>query len=109
MFPNKYSVYLHDTPARSLFSKEDRAFSHGCIRLQKKWELLMNLMDDPAWNMDKINGILKTEKLTNVKLNQQIDILILYWTVGVDEDGLLFFNRDIYDRDDALLDALDTP
>lgn len=109
IFPNKYSVYLHDTPARSLFSKEDRAFSHGCIRLQKKWELLMSLMDDPAWNMDKINGILKTGELTNVKLNEPIDILILYWTVGVDEEGLMFFNRDIYDRDDAVLDALDTP
>jgi murein L,D-transpeptidase YcbB/YkuD len=109
IFPNKYSVYLHDTPARSLFSKEDRAFSHGCIRLQKKWELLMSLMDDPEWNMDKINGILKSQELTNINLPQPIDILILYWTAGADQEGTLYFNRDVYNRDAAVLEALNEP
>jgi murein L,D-transpeptidase YcbB/YkuD len=109
MFPNKYAVYLHDTPARSLFSREDRAFSHGCIRLQKKWELLIDLMDDPEWNMDKINGILASEELTTVKLKKPIDILILYWTAGADQEGRLYFNRDVYTRDQALLEALDEP
>jgi len=107
MFPNKYAVYLHDTPGRSLFSREDRAFSHGCIRLQKKWELLINLMDDPdVWNMDKINSILATEKTTRVNLTKPIDILILYWTTGADKEDRLFFNRDIYNRDKAVLEAL---
>jgi murein L,D-transpeptidase YcbB/YkuD len=109
IFPNKYSVYLHDTPGRSLFSREDRAFSHGCIRLEKKWELLMSLMDDPAWNMDKINSILATHETTTVKLKEPIDILILYWTAGADQEARLFFNRDVYSRDAALLKALDTP
>ena len=107
MFPNKYSVNLHDTPGRSLFSREDRAFSHGCIRLQNKWELLMNLMDDPeVWNMDKINAILATEKTTRINLPDPIDILILYWTAGADKEDRLFFNRDIYNRDEAVLEAL---
>lgn len=110
MFPNKYAVYLHDTPARSLFSREDRAFSHGCIRLQKKWELLINLMDEPdVWNMDKINSILATEETTRVKLTKPIDILILYWTAGADKQNRIFFNRDIYDRDKAVLEALNEP
>jgi murein L,D-transpeptidase YcbB/YkuD len=111
IFPNKYSVYLHDTPSRSLFNRQERAFSHGCIRLQKKWELLMNLMDEPdVWNMEKINEILRSKKTTRVYLPHPEDVIILYWTAGssADED-VLFFNKDIYGRDSAVLNALDAP
>ncbi len=110
MFPNKYSVYLHDTPARSLFSREARAFSHGCIRLEKKWELLMSLMNQPeVWNMDKINEILKSGKTTRINLPNPIDILILYWTAGADTEDRLFFNKDVYNRDEVVLKALNAP
>ncbi len=110
IFPNKYSVYLHDTPARSLFSREDRAFSHGCIRLDKKWELLMNLMDEPdVWNMNKINEILKSGKTTRINLPHPIDIIILYWTAGADKEARLFFDKDVYNRDEAILKALNGP
>jgi murein L,D-transpeptidase YcbB/YkuD len=111
IFPNKYSVYLHDTPARTLFSRQDRAFSHGCIRLEKKWELLMNLMDDPeVWNMDKINEILASKKTTRVNLPYPEDIVILYWTAGYSkENDALFFNKDVYQRDNPVLEALDGP
>ena len=110
IFPNKYSVYVHDTPGRYLFNREDRAFSHGCIRLQKKWELLMSLMDDPeVWNMDKINEILASEKTTRINLPKPEEIIILYWTAGADKQHRLFFDRDIYQRDDAVLQALDGP
>jgi murein L,D-transpeptidase YcbB/YkuD len=111
IFPNKYSVYLHDTPSRGLFSRQDRAFSHGCIRLEKKWELLMNLMDDPeVWNMKKINEILASKKTTRVYLPYPEDIIILYWTTGASKDGKsLFFNKDVYSRDNAVLNALNAP
>lgn len=110
IFPNSYSVYLHDTPGRSLFSREERAFSHGCIRLQKKWELLMSLMDDPeVWNMDKINKILASGKTTTVNLTEPIDILILYWTAGADKQDHIYFNEDVYKRDPAVLSELDAP
>lgn len=110
IFPNPYSVYVHDTPGRSLFSREERAFSHGCIRLQKKWELLMSLMDEPdVWNMDKINEILATGETTTVHLNKPVDILILYWTAGADRKGRMYFDQDIYKRDPAVLTELDTP
>lgn len=110
IFPNPYSVYVHDTPGRSLFNREERAFSHGCIRLQKKWELLMSLMDDPSvWNMDKINQVLASDKTTTVHLTKPIDILILYWTAGADKEDRIFFNEDIYKRDSAVLEELDTP
>ena len=110
IFPNEYSVYIHDTPARSLFGREERAFSHGCIRLQKKWELMMSLMDDPeVWNMEKINEILKSEKTTRINLPHSIDVLILYWTAGADQEDDIFFNKDVYDRDGVVLKALNTP
>ncbi|MFK5855685.1 MAG: L,D-transpeptidase family protein, partial [Bacteroidota bacterium] len=110
IFPNSYAVYLHDTPSRSLFSRETRAFSHGCIRLDKKWELLINLMDDTeVWNMTKINEILDTEKTTRVNLTSPIEILLLYWTAGADKKDMIFFNKDVYDRDASVLTELNKP
>lgn len=110
MFPNKYAVYVHDTPSRSLFNRQDRAFSHGCIRLEDKWGLLISLMDAPEeWNMDKINSILESGKTTTVSLKKQIDIYILYWTAGVDMDKNIFFERDVYHRDASVLKALNDP
>ncbi len=108
MFPNKYAVYLHDTPARSLFAREDRAFSHGCIRLDDKWGLFLNLMGE-KWNMERIEEVVKSEKTTVVKLNNPIQILLLYWTAGADKQDQLFFNKDVYDRDSEVLKQLDKP
>ena len=110
MFPNKYAVYLHDTPGRSLFATEERAYSHGCIRLEDKWTLLFSLMNDPdVWNMDKVNEVLASGKTTRVNLETPIDILLLYWTAGADVENQMFFNKDIYDRDPEVLELLDKP
>ncbi len=110
MFPNEYSVYLHDTPSRSLFANEDRAFSHGCIRLDKKWELFLSLVDEPdVWNMEKIDEVLASEKTTRVNLKNPIDIILLYWTAGADKADKLYFNKDVYQRDPAVLNELNKP
>jgi len=110
IFPNKYSVYLHDTPSRGLFNVQDRAFSHGCIRTEEKWGLLMSLMDDPdVWNMDKINEILKSGKTTNIPLPKPINIYLIYLTAAVDQQNNLMFMKDIYKRDDKVLQALEKP
>jgi len=110
IFPNKHAIYLHDTPSRNLFAMQDRAFSHGCIRTEDKWELLMSLMDDPeVWNMEKINEILKSGKTTRLNLPKPIPIYLLYWTTGVDRENNLYFLKDIYKRDPAVLKALDKP
>ena len=110
IFPNKYSVYLHDTPSRGLFNQQDRAFSHGCIRTEDKWGLLMSLMDDPdVWNMDKINEILKSGKTTNIPLPKPINIYLIYLTAAVDQQNNLLFNKDIYKRDNKILQALEKP
>ena len=103
MFPNKYSVYLHDTPSRGLFERQDRAFSHGCIRTEDKWGLLMSLMDDPeVWNMDKINEILKSGETTTIQLPEPVNIYLIYLTAVADRENNLYFFKDVYKRDDAV-------
>jgi len=110
IFPNKYSVYLHDTPSRGLFNRQDRAFSHGCIRTEDKWGLLMSLMDDPeVWNMDKVNEILKSGETTTINLPKPINIYLIYLTAAVDQENNLMFMKDIYKRDKAVLNAINKP
>ena len=110
IFPNKYAVYLHDTPSRGLFNQQDRAFSHGCIRTEDKWGLLMSLMNDPeVWNMDKINEILKSGKTTTIQLPKPINIYLVYLTAAVDQENNLMFMKDVYKRDKAVLIALKSP
>lgn len=110
IFPNKYAVYLHDTPSRGLFNRQDRAFSHGCIRTEDKWGLMMSLMDDPeVWNMDKINEILKSGETTTINLPKPINIYLIYLTAAVDQENNLMFMKDIYKRDKAVLNALNKP
>ncbi|MCA0933765.1 L,D-transpeptidase family protein [Lutimonas saemankumensis] len=110
MFPNKYAVYLHDTPSRGLFNQQDRAFSHGCIRTEDKWGLLMSLMDDPeVWNMDKINEILKSGETTTITLPEPINIYLIYLTAAVDQDNNLMFMKDVYKRDKDIAKAMKKP
>lgn len=110
IFPNKHAVYLHDTPSRGLFNQQDRAFSHGCIRTEDKWGLLMSLMDDPeVWNMEKIEEILKSGETTKIDLPEPINIYLIYVTASVDQDNNLLFMKDIYSRDKAVLNALKEP
>ena len=89
---------------------QDRAFSHGCIRTEDKWGLLMSLMDDPkVWNMDKINEILASGETTRIDLPKPLPIYLLYWTTGVDRQGNIYFIKDVYKRDPAVLKALNLP
>lgn len=110
IFPNKYMVYLHDTPTRGLFNHQDRAFSHGCIRTEDKWGLLMSLMDDPdVWNMNKINEILASGEVTTIDLPEPINIYLIYLTAEVDQSNNLMFTKDVYKRDAAVLHAMQQP
>lgn len=110
MFLNKYNVYLHDTPARSLFEKAKRDFSHGCIRIQQPIELAEYLLQqDSRWNRDAILRELGEAMDHSVPLPEPIPIHLLYWTAWADEDGTIQFRRDIYDRDTPLLEAMRAP
>lgn len=112
MFPNKYAVYLHDTPQRELFAESTRAFSSGCIRVEKPIELTeLLLRDDPAWTPHAIASALETGREQAIRLPRRIPVHLLYWTVWFDpDDERLHFRRDIYDRDAAVLrELLESP
>ncbi len=107
MFPNKHFVYLHDTPSKSLFNRADRAFSSGCIRVEKPFELAQRLLNDPAkWNRDDINEVIETQKTRTVQLPEPVTVILLYWTVSIDDKGIIYFKNDIYQRDSAILQGL---
>ena len=100
MFPNKHAVYLHDTPAKSLFNNARRAYSHGCIRLAKPDELLSAIaQEENGLNPAKIDSILKDNNEKSLGLNKKIPVHIVYLTSWVDEDGRLQFREDIYNYD----------
>ena len=108
LFPNKYAIYLHDTPSRYLFAKEERAFSHGCIRLQNPLDFSEFLLSkqDTNWTMDSIRTVLDSAQTMSVRLKKKIPVYLMYWTAGINEDGRLFFVPDIYGRDERILRAL---
>jgi len=109
VFPNRYSVFLHDTPRRDLFKHDDRAFSHGCIRVSEPLDFAGYLLaqDDDSWDTERINKILDEKKRTVVVLKNPMPIHILYRTAIVDpETGIISFFKDVYGRDELLLQAL---
>ncbi|MFY1707713.1 L,D-transpeptidase family protein [Tritonibacter scottomollicae] len=108
MFPNKYNIYLHDTPQKSLFGREVRAFSHGCIRLQKPFEfayaLLARQSDTPK---QYFHQVLNSGKETKVTLETKVPVHMIYRTAFVSEDGRAEFRRDIYGRDAKIWSAME--
>jgi murein L,D-transpeptidase YcbB/YkuD len=107
MFPNKYDVYMHDTPQKELFEMNDRAFSSGCIRIQKPVELAEYLLrKKEEFTPDSIQSIFKTGKTLQVILPEPIMVHIVYFTATVDEKGIVIFRKDLYGRDKKLKAAL---
>jgi murein L,D-transpeptidase YcbB/YkuD len=107
MFPNKFDVYLHDTPQRSLFDRVKRDFSSGCIRVEDAVGLAAYLLkEDPAWSPGLIQQTLATVHDQVVLLKTPIVVHLIYMTAWVDPDGSLQFRNDIYDRDSILEQAL---
>lgn len=107
LFPNKYSVYLHDTPRRDLFGKSGRSFSHGCIRVEDPMKLAEILLGHFAdWDRARIDTVVSAGKLHQVNLPKTLPVLLLYWTVDPQPDGSARFYHDLYGRDVPLLKAL---
>lgn len=110
LFPNKYSVYLHDTPNRQLFDKSGRTFSHGCIRVEDPLKLAEIVLGDRlGWDRAKIDAAVASGKMQSIGLPKPLPVLILYWTVDPSPIGGATFHRDIYGRDARLIKALDAP
>lgn len=107
MFPNTNNIYLHDTPAKSLFSEDDRAFSHGCVRVQKARELAIKITGkDGGWNEAKVDKAMNAGKENSYVLKKKIPVYLTYFTAWADKDGNVAFFDDIYQRDGSLAGQL---
>jgi L,D-transpeptidase YcbB len=106
MFPNKYNVYLHDTPSKELFDQDSRTFSSGCIRIDKPFELAMLLIDDSIkWSAEHIKSAMSSRTERTVSLKKPVDVYIFYLTAWSDGKQV-YYRHDIYGRDEAILKAL---
>ena len=100
MFPNSYSVYLHDTPSTDKFEASDRAFSSGCVRVERPLELAELLLGDPAkWNAEAVRRTVDSVVTQPVTLPHKVPVLLAYWTSWVDTKGRVNFRRDVYGQD----------
>ena len=107
MFPNPHAVFLHDTPARGLFERTGRLLSSGCVRIEDPLSLAEIVLADPGrWNRQTLQAAIDTGKTRIVRLPRPWPVLILYWTAELDATGRVRFLPDVYDRDPALLAAL---
>ena len=105
--PNRFNSYLHDTPARGLFARNDRHFSHGCMRVQQIAPLASYVLTgDTAAAKDKLAALIATGVNQRISLDKTVPVYVLYWTAIADQDGAVGFRPDIYGRDGRLLAAL---
>ena len=110
IFPNKHFVFLHDTPHRELFSQKQRDFSSGCVRIQDPLKLAELIMNDPVkYNRSELESIVDSRKTQRIHPSPKVPVVIVYLTASVNADGKVRFYKDIYDRDQKVLDALNGP
>jgi L,D-transpeptidase YcbB len=106
--PNRFSIYLHDTPAKALFDKPVRAFSHGCIRTDQATDLAAALLDGhDGWDAARIGEVVATRETSRVVLPAPVPVYVAYFTAASDGKGGVTFYDDIYGRDDAVATELD--
>jgi len=107
IFPNSHFVFLHDTNHRELFDRNTRTFSAGCIRVENPFEFATHLLEKtPGWNRKNIDELVASGETKRINPKDSIDVLITYTTVGVDQHDNVVFKQDIYNRDKAVLAAL---
>jgi murein L,D-transpeptidase YcbB/YkuD len=103
MFPNRHGIYLHDTQSRSLFKKDFRAYSHGCIRLEKPMELASKILGDKS--PEEIQSMIKaSSRNRHIDLAAEIPVYLVYMTAWAD-DNVIHFYDDLYNRDRGLIAA----
>jgi L,D-transpeptidase YcbB len=103
LFPNSYSIYLHDTPAKSLFGETKRAFSHGCIRVDNPKKLALYILkNDSSWTLNKIDSIQATSNEFKIQVKPALPVYITYFTAWVNSNGELNFRNDLYNLDEKL-------
>jgi murein L,D-transpeptidase YcbB/YkuD len=109
LFPNNYNIYLHDTPAKSHFGRTVRAFSHGCVRVEKPYELAKFLLrGDSSWNDKSIRKAMNLGREKWITLRRPIPVFITYFTAWIDNYGRINFRKDIYGHDQRMTERLFT-
>lgn len=106
LFPNPYFIYFHDTPSKSLFEKDTRAASHGCIRVQKPLDLAAFILEDEGYTRQEIVDRIDAGENYGIALKTKIPVIITYWTCFTDTNNQVFFLKDIYGRDQIILKEL---
>ncbi len=107
IFPNRFNIYFHDTPAKALFSRQQRAFSHGCMRLQQPFELAKYILrNDTSWTDSKITSAMNQTTEKQVFLKTPLPVYVVYFTSWVDADGMLNFRDDVYGHDKRMEEHL---
>jgi murein L,D-transpeptidase YcbB/YkuD len=110
IFPNKHFVFLHDTPHRELFSRSERAFSSGCVRIQDPLMLAELVLNDPAkYSRSELEAIVASRETQRINLSPKVPVVIVYLTASVDPGGKVRFYKDVYNRDQKVLAALNGP
>lgn len=107
-FPNPFLVYLHDTPNQSIFDRDNRGVSSGCVRVETATDLVALIIEDRDGNgEERLNRALQSGRTQEVRLDNPVPVLLAYWTVTADEAGTIHYLSDIYNRDEALLDLIE--
>jgi murein L,D-transpeptidase YcbB/YkuD len=110
IFPNEHFVFLHDTPHRELFAHSERAFSSGCVRIEDPLKLAELVLDDPVkYNRSKLEAIVASRKTQRIHPSPKMPVVILYLTASIDTGGKVRFYKDVYNRDQKVLAALNGP
>jgi len=104
LFPNKHHIYMHDTPSKSLFKKDARAFSHGCVRLQDPKAMAAAVLGK---SKDYVTSQISVGQNRQEKVEGDIPVYVSYFTAWPEQDGSISYYTDVYDRDRFLLKALD--
>jgi murein L,D-transpeptidase YcbB/YkuD len=106
-FNNDFGVYLHDTNAKAAFGRDSRSLSHGCVRVERPEELANLLLStDPTWTQARMDEVLADTETVRARLAEKIPVMLLYWTVFIDQDGQVNFRDDLYGWDDQLTKLL---
>ena len=103
IFPNNFSIYLHDTPSRSIFNESKRAFSHGCIRVENPMKLAQYILrNNQKWNSDNLQSSIESKKTISIQIKPSLPVYIVYFTAWIGNSGEINFRNDLYNMDSQL-------
>jgi murein L,D-transpeptidase YcbB/YkuD len=107
VFPNSYTIFIHDTPSKGLFGKQKRAFSSGCIRIERPYELAQLVLGERnGWTTKRLKKLVSSGETKSIYLPRELSVWLTYWTVDVADNGQVIFIDDVYERDQTVLDKL---